>query len=335
MLAVASSTSASATRTGPAAPAAPIDRLIEDDCGPPQVTRLDVVPRGGPLPGADRDLGQVVGGGHVAPGPGGRHGGPGHSDLPPAGGRVLQALHERQRELRLLPPSDRLKRQARGPAHEVVEPGQGVEFLFPGDDQGVARLGQLDFGAEDVVEIDDAGIAAGAHVLQGRLRAADRLLPDRPRCAGQQDLLVRQGDVEGDRLPGSLVPQRGDLCLKHGLMVSARGAPEVVQSPLDLEGYCLSESLFEKAECRHRATKPLPELALVAVSREASPAADPCRRSNVTWGVPSRAIQWVSLLDANPEPTLYDFRQSIRRERSRHADPQPALAVPRLAHSTA
>jgi hypothetical protein len=89
----------------------------------------------------------------------------------------------RQGRLRLQ--VNHFQRQGGVTPHGVVQAGHRVELPFPGQDEGLAALRQLDLGTQNVLFQRDATHAPGLRIVQDRLGPADGVLLHPPRRAGR------------------------------------------------------------------------------------------------------------------------------------------------------
>ena len=215
-----------------AVPAAGVERRLHVQARPFLPAGNHVLPvcmsRGGP----DEDPRQELGPGGLPALLGGRRRLPGQADLRALGGGSLQEVGQRTGQWRLHLQVDHLQRPAGVASHGVVQAGHRVELPFPGQDEGLAALRQLDLGTQHVLPERDASLAPGHRVVQDRLGPADGVLLHPAGRAGQKHVQVSGGHVELHGLVGPNELEFRDAFARDRLAVVAAGPPEVVQGPL-------------------------------------------------------------------------------------------------------
>ena len=213
-------------------PAAGIERRLDVQAGPLLPAGYHVLPIGMSRAAPDENARQKLTPGRLPTLLSDRHRLLSQANFRPLDGGQLQKLRQRSRQGRLCVQVDYLQRQTGIASHGVVQAGHRVELFFPGQDQGLAALGELHLGTQHVLFQRHASLAPRRRVVQGRLGPADGILlhsPGRPR---QKDIHVSGGNIEPHGLVGPSQLELGDAFARLGLAVTAAGPPEVVQGPL-------------------------------------------------------------------------------------------------------
>ena len=94
-------------------------------------------------------------------------------------------------------------------------------------------LGQRDLGAQDLFLLDDPFLGQLSGHVQVVLAATDGLRGDAVQRSGAKQLVIRDRNLVGDRLVGSLGLESGDIDGDVRLAVKAESPSEVADQPLE------------------------------------------------------------------------------------------------------